>query len=414
MDANRNAARGFTLVELLVVIAIIGILIALLLPAVQAAREAARRNQCLSQIKQLALALHEYHDAHNQFPLASTAPLVMQNSSKAFTYGKLGTALPDENDPDIYAGQQGDGYSWIVPLLPHIEEQPLFNRINQPVTGTKRGRLRDAAFAGVNNQNPEANHNQDTNPYVWQQEIDVLICPSFPGEESVAFQYAPTTTPGAIKNEQIASGNYIAMASSAIVNPHGSGGMNADLVTTNAITARCGQQPYCGNGLLAFPGYSAGEVTTRGRSFRSMQRDGTSKTVVIAESKEEVITGWYSGLASYGIGAWPQGAEVTLVPNTANNRYANKLTLMDEPGASLNQGPNRRTTTTEMDYRPQDPHGTVGRDWGPSSQHSGVVQHGWGDGHGKAVQENIDPDVYMYLISHNGGEAVDISSGGGF
>lgn len=66
---RRDSTLGFTLVELLVVIAIIGSLVALLLPAIQAARESARKTTCINHLKQQGLALQNYHDVHNQFPL---------------------------------------------------------------------------------------------------------------------------------------------------------------------------------------------------------------------------------------------------------------------------------------------------------------------------------------------------------
>ncbi len=103
--------RGFTLIELLVVIAIIAILIALLLPAVQQAREAARRTQCKNNLKQLGLALHNYHDVYN-----------------TFTYRQGGT-----NTGDAITGNWGR-LSGMFGLLPYFDQGPLFNQVQSPLT----------------------------------------------------------------------------------------------------------------------------------------------------------------------------------------------------------------------------------------------------------------------------------------
>lgn len=143
MKARRTA---FTLVELLVVIAIIGILIALLLPAIQAAREAARRSQCNNNLKQLGLALQNYHDTNRAFP-----------------YGKGGTGYCQASSAPF----QGNcsRLSGLIPMLPYLEQQAMWDNIRSATvdTGTSNSPQGPAGWIGWG---------------AWNYTLPGLVCPS--------------------------------------------------------------------------------------------------------------------------------------------------------------------------------------------------------------------------------------------
>ncbi|MDR0869684.1 MAG: DUF1559 domain-containing protein [Planctomycetaceae bacterium] len=136
--------RGFTLVELLVVIAIIGVLIALLLPAVQAAREAARRMSCSNKLKQMALSCHNYHDTHQQFPFG----------------------MVDRQNGNSTASLWRFFAPWGVSILPFIEQQQVFAMY--------------FGAAGMENHSPGAVNasNQGKNQEIAMMRMTIYECPS--------------------------------------------------------------------------------------------------------------------------------------------------------------------------------------------------------------------------------------------
>jgi prepilin-type N-terminal cleavage/methylation domain-containing protein len=148
---------GFTLIELLVVIAIIAILIALLLPAVQQAREAARRTQCKNNIKQLGLAMHNYHDTHRIFPINS-----LQWGNPA-------------NTPEWTATQHG---TQLTMILPYIDQAAMYNAIN---------------FTNVNAESTTVGGTP-----IYQRVVQAFLCPTSsyadqrPGDLRAKSNYAPS------------------------------------------------------------------------------------------------------------------------------------------------------------------------------------------------------------------------------
>ena len=166
---------GFTLIELLVVLAIVGVLLALLLPAVQKVREAASRMSCTNNLKQIGLALHHYHETNGRLPPAVVMPYATQN-----------------DDSRTNHGSSPFGPNWAVFLLPYLEQDNLFKQANI------------VTYPGTTNLGAYASYNLS-----WRQvrgaKIKIYLCPSDGGQD------VPFTDPNGSPPEGVwARGNYAA------------------------------------------------------------------------------------------------------------------------------------------------------------------------------------------------------------
>ena len=272
-------SRGFTLVELLVTIAIIGILVALLLPAVQVAREAARRAHCAHNLKQLSLALLDYESARCEFPPGGWTPARGAGSPPPPTPLPGVSAGPRPGRPELL---DDDWTNWAIESLPYLEQGSLYDMYD------------------------ESKQNDDSaNDRVLQSELDIMRCPA----DTNAFSSGPL--------RGYARGSYVAV--SGVAFPQGA--PEGPWITwatypgpTGTDTSAMEDNMHC-RGLL----HVAGAGRLRAEKMKDVT-DGTSNTLAVGEH--------------HAIGELPRYVHWGSTFRTMNKGYAHRNPLLRQPDST--------------------------------------------------------------------------------
>jgi prepilin-type N-terminal cleavage/methylation domain-containing protein len=291
---TRAQQRAFTLVELLVVIAIIGLLVAMLLPAVQQAREAARRSSCLNNMKQIGLAISQYELAKKIYPPSGTDEILIWDD-----------------------GRNELNHSWASLIMPYVEESVLADKINFKVSALEAVNERAAGTV-----------------------VPIYRCPSYSGPSITEDAHYPSNT--------YAIGNYVAIGAT-------------DVDHLYAVSLK-----------------PEGVIYPLAKTKAKDVKDGLSKTVLIAESREENMRVWIDG----------RTAAHTSLPGTPAD-----FTLPSTPIA--------------LNYTPYYDDGDIRSLYGPSSAHAGGAYHLFGDGSAHFLLDTIAKPTYVGLCTRAGGETLD-------
>ena len=360
------AQRGFTLVELLVVIAIIGVLIALLLPAIQQAREAARRATCTNNLKQIGLAFHTFHDARKKFPPAAT------RDSSTYSIG---------------------GWSFLVKLLPNMEYASIYDTLDIK---------HDDPFGDTVTDTTKKTAGQTAAKTV----IGEFTCPSNSGEKTVT-----------VSSIAWALTNYKVMGATTQTGLNYVSSANFNTAPTSAGATPKLSQP---DGAV-FPG----SITSLG----SFGRDGSSHTILCTETIDVTSSRWTVGsdmtLAGIPSGtdagasgftvtfesttslgySYPSGFDGTFDDEGKSKVTATFATYLDPMFVAATGTNYYGTDTQSAGPTVKSSPGTLSSPrWGPSSSHPSVVNHLFADGAVRSIAKDVDVATYAFLITRDGGD----------
>jgi prepilin-type N-terminal cleavage/methylation domain-containing protein/prepilin-type processing-associated H-X9-DG protein len=349
-----SKARAFTLIELLVVIAIIAVLIALLLPAVQAAREAARRAQCTNNLKQLGLAMHNYHSTENSFPTGSVRGVGV-------------TLIPggEACGSNIFSNCQNT--PWFCLMLPYIEQGSLANSYNYqigaegPVSPLPLGFPINSTVAGT--------------------KMSTFQCPS---DRVNKFSITRDYAGGALSHFQFTKGNY------AVNWGNLSWGQQSANYVGTPIDPGTGVAPLYLQGAFGFFTIGVAGVT-----------DGTSNTIFAAE----VLQGAENDVRGMMWSTIPGGAsyQSRMAPNNPADFYRAGFI-----GDVLQAG---FCVPEVVQGLPCQPMGSDrGSFAGARSRHSGGINALMGDGSVRFVKNSVNMPTWIGLHTVSGGEVISADS----
>jgi len=340
---RKTSSKGFTLVELLVVIAIIGILIGMLLPAVQAVREAARRIQCANNVKQFALGAHNYESAHQNFPPGRLGYDSM-NSNVFDRFGRANLGTGSSTGLALAT----EGASVFVTLLPFVEQANAYDLIN----------LEEVPIWSANTTwAPTSNAIVAASISVISEQLPVYVCPSdnlepvCQGAHGVDIEPATGSYAGSMGNATPGIGNNKKYVGSTAGGPNQANGL-----------------------FLYVQGIGIGEVT-----------DGTTNTIFFGETQE----GHRSGQSNI----WSNG-----------NRFTSSMRSTSTP-LNFPLDPNGTDGLVFSGSVSGASGGRCNGGFG--SFHTGGANFGFGDGSVHFLSESIETATYSFLGTRSGGEVFE-------